>query len=172
MNSSEKQIFVSPYRMQVLNALKQSAQTVLDQNLPSLKKAIEVGCGTGFFYRYMASEELKKCLTGYDTDDRALAFFTQESPSARIKLGSVSKLDCADSSVDVVVGFSAYPLLTQNGVIGELSRVLRPGGRIIAFQDSLIIGPWEIKQFMKKCKEWREHIDYSSRIFPKMAGIL
>jgi hypothetical protein len=38
----------------------------------------------------------------------------------------------------LVIGFSSYPLISSNGVTEEVARILRPGGKVIAFQDSLV----------------------------------
>lgn len=144
MGKPSQEIFLTPYRMHVLTVLKEAASDVLKRNLPSpIGKAIEVGCGTGFFYQYLTPDSLKTALVGFDVHQPSLDIYHQISPEAQKGIGDSSNLPVEDGVADVVIGFSSFPLLTKDGVIKDIYRVLRPGGRLIAFQDSLIKGPWE-----------------------------
>lgn len=140
MNKSEG-IFESPYRMQVINALKKATGSVLDKYLPEqIGLAVELGCGTGPFYQNFAPDSLKPFLVGIDNHARSLKLFKQSSPDAKVQLGDMTDLPYEDGSVDLMIGFSSYPLLKKVGVIDEMERVLSPNGRVVAFHDSFITG--------------------------------
>lgn len=158
MSNIQKDIFTSPYRMQVLTALKESVRVILSNSVPvPLERAVEVGCGTGFFYQHLAPQYLKDVLIGVDRHKPSLDIFHQISPEAQIRLGNSSRLDFTDNSLKLLIGFSAYPMLTQTGVLEDFLRTLQPGGRLIAFQDSFIKGPWEDQTVYEKMERVEYH---------------
>lgn len=168
MPKRNSEIFISPYRIQVINAYKAACRPIIDHATPTpINNAIELGCGTGFLYEHLASEVIKTVLVGYDRDRSSLQLFQQAFPEAQTRLGQAHNLPVADTSVDMVLGFSAYPMLTQDGVVNEISRVLRPGGRLVAFQDSFISGPWEDQTTYEKMQRLEHHHRLMMQLFSR-----
>lgn len=142
MNTVDRGIFDrDPSRLKVVKAMKKAVQSVLDRNLPNkVTSVVEVGCGTGFFYRQLMLPSLKKTMIGIDNHAISLKSFKNMAPQAQVIQGDIENLPLLDSSVDAVLGFSAYPLFYEGGAaFEEVKRVLRPKGRLIVFQDNGIV---------------------------------
>jgi len=92
---------------------------------------LDVGCGTGALTR-----EVVKCAgsaMGIDLSESMLGVARQVCPTVTFHQGNVAELPFDDSTFDTVV--SAFMLMfvpDPKQAIGEIKRVLRPGGRIAA----------------------------------------
>ena len=92
---------------------------------------LDVGCGTGALTR-----EVVKCAgsaTGFDLSESMLGVARQVCPTVTFQQGNVAELPFDDSTFDAVV--SAFMLMFVSDpkqAVGQLQRVLRPGGRIAA----------------------------------------
>lgn len=142
MTPEKPVIFDRPYRMPVINALKKAVNKILNDNLPENHGiSLEVGCGSGFFYRHLLPERFRNGYIGIDPHNPSLTSFMELAPEARTQMGSINDLPFVDQSVDVVFGFSVYPILGMKGAVKEVNRVLRPEGKLVVFQDSGIGNP-------------------------------
>jgi SAM-dependent methyltransferase len=92
---------------------------------------LDVGCGTGVLTR-----EVVKCAgsaTGIDLSESMLGIARQVCPTVTFQQGNVAELPFGDSTFDAVV--SAFMLMfvpNPKQAIGEMQRVLRPGGHMAA----------------------------------------
>ena len=90
---------------------------------------LDVGCGTGALTR-----EVVKCAgstTGFDLSESMLGVARQVCPSVSFRQGNVAELPFDDATFDAVV--SAFMLMfvpDPKQAIGEMQRILRPGGRV------------------------------------------
>jgi len=107
---------------------------------------LEVGCGSGGYGLYLAKSVGCK-LTGIDLNGpgvknaNGLAAEAGLAGRARFEVCDASqRLPFADASLDAVFSNDVLCHLPgRDGVIGEMFRVLRPGGRML-FSDALVIG--------------------------------
>ncbi|MFO0629411.1 MAG: class I SAM-dependent methyltransferase [Polyangiales bacterium] len=96
-------------------------------------RLLDLGCGTGACAWYMAREgfqvsAIDSAPTGIAT---AEARFAEEGLAAEFRLGDIAELPWGDDTFDGVVDSFAMccmPLARMRRVVGEVRRVLRPGG--------------------------------------------
>lgn len=131
-----------PTRLKTINATRAGVQRILLQHLPRrVDRAVEVGCGSGFFYRLLLPPPLRRNYIGVDIHTPSLERFKTLAPQAQVQQGDLEDLPFDDSSVDVLFGYSAYPLFyPQTERFEEAKRVLKAGCKIAIFQDSGMIG--------------------------------
>jgi ubiquinone/menaquinone biosynthesis C-methylase UbiE len=102
------------------------------------QKALEVGCGRGFFTIPIAETLGKEgFLYALDVTQTAVDYVTQKVKEARLSYVSVFKANALDSgmpegSVDLVLLFGVIPspTLPLNQLLLEMHRVLSPGGSL------------------------------------------
>ncbi|WP_043264233.1 class I SAM-dependent methyltransferase [Streptomyces sp. CT34] len=92
--------------------------------------ALDAACGTG---RQTAALTARGYRTiGVDQSPEMLAHARRKAPGAEFREGRLEKLPLADNSVDLAVCSLALTHLPDLCAgIGELARVVRPGGRVI-----------------------------------------
>jgi SAM-dependent methyltransferase len=91
---------------------------------------LEVGCGEGELAERMTTE-LSAEVVAVDQSERMVELSRARGVDARI--GDVHDLEFPDASFDVVVAaWMLYHASELDRAIGELARVLRPGGRLVA----------------------------------------
>lgn len=111
------------------NRLMEVEQAAVTARLPELRgcAALDAGCGTGRYLRLLA--EGGATATGVDLSERML---TYAGAARRLIRGSVCALPLASQSMDLVVcGLALGDVEDLVTPIGEMARVLRPGGRLI-----------------------------------------
>lgn len=111
-------------------ALEEPVVHRLLEQLPA-GPVLDAACGTG---RHAA--HLWRCgreqLIGVDASEEMLARARSKLPGADLRLGELSALPLADGEVGGAVCALALSHLPEIGpAIGELARVLRPGGRLV-----------------------------------------
>lgn len=92
---------------------------------------VDVGCGSGYVNDYIAAHLNPGHNLGFDFDLDAVQLARELNANAgRIfwVCASGEAIPLPDSSVDHVVCRGVVPLASVNRVLGELSRILRPGG--------------------------------------------
>lgn len=92
---------------------------------------LDVGCGTGALTREVVKSA--GSATGLDLSESMLGVARQVCPTVTFQQGNVAELPFDDSSFDAVV--SAFMLMfvpDPKQAVGEMRRVLRPGGRLAA----------------------------------------
>jgi ubiquinone/menaquinone biosynthesis C-methylase UbiE len=99
-------------------------------------RALEVGCGAGF----LAAELASRGLTVYAIDSvPKMVQLTEERLSARglsaiatAAVGDANHIDAPDASFDLVTALGVIDWVpSASGALGEMARVLRPGGHLI-----------------------------------------
>ena len=104
--------------------------TLLDALRPlEGRRLLDVGCGTGRFTA--AFEAAGAHVTGIDRDPGMLALANERTRSARLLVGDAHQLPLDDDSFDVAVATTLLEFASDpDGVLDELTRVVRAGGRI------------------------------------------
>lgn len=93
---------------------------------------LDIACGEGYGSNLLA--QAAKSVIGIDVDpaavDRARQKYSRENLS--FSHGSATAIDLPEQSVDLVVSFETLEhLMEHDEMLGELRRVLRPGGMLI-----------------------------------------
>lgn len=125
-------------RLPFLEAFKTAVNPVLEKYLQdkNFQRVLEVGCGTGFFSRFLAPQWLKERLVSCDINPRSLKTIHNNGAEKTPFMGSVYSLPIRDGSLDAVTGYSSFDsFLFLNQALDEVWRVLKPGGRVILLQD-------------------------------------
>lgn len=93
---------------------------------------LEVGCGTGGNLDWLRQRWPAARAVGLDLDPRALAFCRGRGLE-RLLRADGSRLPFADGALDAIVALDVIEHFADDaGLVAELYRVLRPGGRLVA----------------------------------------
>jgi SAM-dependent methyltransferase len=104
------------------------------------RDVLEIGCGTGLILERTAA--VARRATGIDLS-AGMARFSATRKGLTVAQASAVALPFADASFDVVYSFKVLPHVPDlGGTLGEIRRVLRPGGR--AFVE--VYNPWSLKR--------------------------
>ncbi|ONI74177.1 hypothetical protein BWI15_12520 [Kribbella sp. ALI-6-A] len=90
-------------------------------------RLLDVACGAGLAVE-LAQLRGAAC-AGIDASPRLIAVARDRSPGADLRVGDMHALPWADESFDVVTSFRGI-WGTTPAALGEIHRVLRPGGRV------------------------------------------
>jgi ubiquinone/menaquinone biosynthesis C-methylase UbiE len=117
-------IFFRPAHRMLLAALRPGENNILD-----------IGCGTGAFAARLLEARPQATVCGLDLSEGMLTQCSKhlQESKGRLKLvrGDSQRLPFTDNSFDAITcshSFHHYP--RQDLVVGEMHRVLRPGGRL------------------------------------------
>jgi SAM-dependent methyltransferase len=103
-------------------------------------RVLDYGCGYGRLCRELRAEGFTN-LVGVDTAERMLARAREENPGLALCQVDDARLPFPDASFDAALVFSVLTCvvedLGQRAVVGEIARVLRPGG-VVHISDILI----------------------------------
>ncbi len=109
-------------------------QSVLDlgATLPPPVNILDVGCGTGRLLRAAGAQWPNAHLNGVDPAEGMVEVAQRLTPDATIQRGLAESLPLADASVDLAFStMSSHHWHDQAKGVGEIARVLRPGGHFI-----------------------------------------
>ena len=90
-------------------------------------RVLDVACGAGLALE-LAGVRGAEC-AGIDASPRLVAIAKDRSPDADLRIGDMLALPWADASFDVATSFRGI-WGTTPGAVGEIHRVLVPGGRV------------------------------------------
>lgn len=106
---------------------------------------LEIGCGPGVYARRLAAQYPAVRAVGID---RSAALVTRAAARAdsaglancQFEQGDALALDWPSDSVDAVVASRLFTVVDAGLAIGEIRRVLRPGGRCILAEPVSVLG--------------------------------
>jgi len=96
---------------------------------------IELGCGPGFYSCRLGKRFREMSITGVDRSAKQVQWANERADSFQLtnccfKRINALRLSCPDAVFDVVLASRLFTILPeQAGVIAEMYRVLKPGGR-------------------------------------------
>jgi ubiquinone/menaquinone biosynthesis C-methylase UbiE len=110
-------------------------------DLPASAQVLEIGCGTGAVARCLANRGgFSGKILGVDQSprfiDAARRFAQQENVGDRVefRIGDAHKLDFPPATFDAAIAHTVISHVTEpEAVLGELARVVRPGGTLAIF---------------------------------------
>lgn len=130
--------------------------------LASGMRVLEVGCGTGYFSRYLSKGVRGVHFTGLDIDRGFIeaALPVHGDNTCEYIQGSAYALPFADASFDGVFSHTFFNCADQpKKAIKEMLRVCRPGGRVTAVVPmSLTFETWHKGFYPEECT-WTETIE-------------
>lgn len=109
-------------------------QAVLDlaAPLPPPAEVLDVGCGTGRLLRAAGMRWPEAQLIGVDPAQGMVDAAQRLTPAATFRRGLAESLPLPDASVDLAVStLSSHHWRDPGKGVGEIARVLRPGGHFI-----------------------------------------
>lgn len=130
-------------------ALEQQLILGLAGELPG-RKVLDAGCGDGTLVGALAARGAT--VTGVDADPAMLSMAQANAPGASFIQGRVERLPLPDASFDVVAAVAVLCFAPDPaGAMRELTRVLRPGGRLVLGE----LGRWSAWAAIRRVKGWR-----------------
>lgn len=93
-------------------------------------RALDLGCGEGRFCRLLQGQGI--ATVGVDPTAALIDQARRLDPAGDYRVGRAEALNLPDSSIDLVVSYlSLIDIPDLTAAIGEVRRVLRPGGRFL-----------------------------------------
>jgi ubiquinone/menaquinone biosynthesis C-methylase UbiE len=120
-------------------------------------RILDVGCGTGRWLRRY--QQLGLAPTGVDATPGMLAVALEQGTRAPVVSGDARALPFADSEFDCVSDITVVqhiPRAQQPQALGEMVRVLKPGGRLILLE--LIRGE-DAHIFPRSSRDWIQQVE-------------
>jgi SAM-dependent methyltransferase len=103
----------------------------LQQYFPTMRSALEVGCGTGFVLKAMAERFTQVTFAGSEVFREGLTFAAQRAPSAELLQMDARRVPF-QSEFDVIGAFDVLEHIDQDDeVLREMYGAIKPGGGII-----------------------------------------
>jgi SAM-dependent methyltransferase len=128
--------WIGENRLLTLGAQRRAYQMVLNTHLKPGDRVVEVGSGGGWFQEHIVPGPLKQGWIEVDTNPAALAV----SPGGKRIGGSIFRLPFKKGSVDAIVDCSCIQGFRPEDharIVSEFGRVLKPGGKVLSFQDAI-----------------------------------
>lgn len=111
---------------------------MLTSHITPEMKALELGCGTGYFSKELVATGA--FITAIDISPDLLEIASKEIISEKIyfREDNAYDLSFADASFDTVVGSSVLHHLDLQKAVKEMFRVLKPGGSIVFTEPNML----------------------------------
>jgi SAM-dependent methyltransferase len=110
------------------------AAALLGPRLWAGGRALDAGCGTGGFLRYLVDNGRFGALAGADIASAAVELSRERVPEADVRVAPLHELPFSDDSFDLVVTNDVLQHVPQTDVaasLRELHRVLAPSGTLL-----------------------------------------
>jgi demethylmenaquinone methyltransferase/2-methoxy-6-polyprenyl-1,4-benzoquinol methylase len=148
------------------------ARTIIaDLDLPKNSRGLDVGCGVGLFALWLAEAIAPQGqVVGIEPSTerveaaRALVCHALPSSCLGFREGDATKIDAADATFDWVwCGDVLHHVQETGRALGEFTRVVRPGGRIVVKESQLLHGvflpghPALERRLRQAEMEWSRH---------------
>ena len=113
---------------------------MLTSHLGPGRKVLELGCGTGYFTRELATTGAD--ITAIDISPELLEVARRDCPQRNVtfEIQNAYALSYADDTFDSVIGSSVLHHLEIDNALHEIQRVLKPGG-LIYFTEPNMMNP-------------------------------
>lgn len=128
-------------------------------------EVLDVGCGTGYFARLLASGDEDIRITGIDRDDIFIDYArkktAEEGLDIEFIMGDALHLPFEDNSFDVVGSHTFLTSMPEpKEAFEEMKRVVRPGG-LIASVTTMSFYPMGLSlgRYPEACDSWKKELD-------------
>jgi len=143
-------------------------------NLAGARRVLEIGCGTGVLLDELTDRG--PSLFGLDINRAHLDFATLKAPAAELTHGEAHALPYGDDSFDIALcHFLLLWVQDPLRVVGEMRRITRPGGHILALAEPDYGGRVDYPPELAILGEWQTEALRSQGADPfigrKLAGI-
>jgi ubiquinone/menaquinone biosynthesis C-methylase UbiE len=132
MNQLEKKIVNS--KRHALGNRKTFERIIGNLDISEAKGTLEIGCGAGDLSNYLA-QTYDLHVTGTDVDPEQIEIAKvrySDEPRLSFRTADTTSLPFENGSFDIVISFKVlHHIKDWNTALGEVSRVLRPGGYYI-----------------------------------------
>jgi SAM-dependent methyltransferase len=108
--------------------------------VPSDATALDLGAGTGKLTRLLVGSFAR--VIAVEPADAMRNVLADRCPGAEIRAGTAQQIPLGDDSVDAVFVAQAFHWFDDVGSLGEIARVLRPGGSLVVMWNEPA-GPFE-----------------------------
>lgn len=123
------------YRQQAAWTAPARRHLLAAAGLPNARRVLEVGCGTGAVLSELNPPPATQVI-GLDIDPAALQIARQHAPTVQLLAGDTHRLPFATASFDIAFCHFVLLWLAQpNRALGEMRRVVRPGGAVLALAE-------------------------------------
>lgn len=131
-------------RQQLLAAILEPPTREVLAKLPEVPnaKCLDLGCGQGNTTRLLAEVIKPAEVVGIEYDNALVEYAAQAEspPCVRFEQGDATRLTFADGTFDIVFcRFLLIHMADPLHVIGEMLRVVKPGGYVVAFEADFAI---------------------------------
>ncbi|HEV2713654.1 MAG TPA: class I SAM-dependent methyltransferase, partial [Terriglobales bacterium] len=101
-------------------------------------RALELGCGTGYFTRELARSGAEIVALDVSPELLEIARANCSAPNVRYEIQNAYDLSYSDAAFDSVVGSSVLHHLEIQDALREIYRVLKPGGSICFTEPNML----------------------------------
>ena len=148
------------------------------------ERALDLACGTGDIAFAIAAQGAR--VVGLDITQRMLELASRKSSVARFLTGDMANLPIRSESIDLVTtGYGLRNVPDLTGAVDEISRVLRPGGRLLSLdfnrpESALVRGAYlaylsavgaSLGWLLHRDPDTYRYIPASIRRYPGAAGV-
>ena len=114
---------------------------IVQENWGEADKAdvLDLGCGIGLYGSYLSGKF--KSLSGIDISSKCIDVATESNPDVTYQAYDGENIPFEDNALDVVYVITVMhhiPVAQWESIVGEIKRVLRPGGLCVIFEHN----PW------------------------------
>jgi len=117
------------------------------------RHVLDVGCGDGAYS--LAAAEAGASVTGVDTSPEMLEAAQKRAKEqglrVALQVGDARSLPFSDGTFDVVLAVTVLCFIEEaDGVVDEMARVVRPGGRIVVGE----LSRWSVWAALRRLRGW------------------
>jgi ubiquinone/menaquinone biosynthesis C-methylase UbiE len=130
----------------------------------------DIGCGPGFYCSELAAEVGQSgSVVGVDASEAMLELASRRCAALQnvtLRRGEVISLPLADASIDALVCAQVLEYVQDvASALGEMRRVLRPGGRVVIWDSDWETVSWHARdeaRMRRVLETWDEHLTHRS----------
>ena len=156
----------SNYRKRDFQRRRNLVQKALDPRKG--ESLLDVGCGPGFYLEELApAVEPGGRLAGVDSSEQMVELARRRCagiPNVQLEVASAGGLPFADATFDAAISVQVLEFVAElDAALSELHRVLRPGGRLVAWDVDWTAAAWNTDQpdrHARVLRAWEGHLSH------------